>query len=123
MYHDVEWEIINVEGESIMADTNNDKLLIRLHVYDTEMAVNVLRSDEALYRNAAILITDTINSYAAYYKDKKSDKELLYMAMIDIALRHEREMQRNDTQPYDKIMSDLTREIEDALDDKIDENK
>ena len=41
------------------------------------------------------------------------------MAMIDIALRHEREMQRNDTQPYDKIMSDLTREIEDALDDKI----
>ena len=45
------------------------------------------------------------------------------MAMIDIALRHEREMQRNDTQPYDKIMSDLTREIEDALDDKIDENK
>ena len=89
-----------------MADTNNDKLLIRLHVYDTEMAVNVLRSDEALY-----------------YKDKKSDKELLYMAMIDIALRHEREMQRNDTQPYDKIMSDLTREIEDALDDKIDENK
>ena len=43
--------------------------------------------------------------------------------MIDIALRHEREMQRNDTQPYDKIMSDLTRESEDALDDKIDENK
>ena len=44
-----------------MADTNNDKLLIRLHVYDTEMAVSVLRSDEALYRNAAILITDNIN--------------------------------------------------------------
>lgn len=106
-----------------MADTNNDKLLIRLHVYDTEMAVNVLRSDEALYRNAAILITDTINSYAAYYKEKKSDKELLYMAMIDIALRHERELQRNDTQPYGKIMSDLTREIEEALDDKKEQNK
>ena len=33
-----------------MANDNNDKLLIRLHVYDTEMSVNVPRSDEALYR-------------------------------------------------------------------------
>ena len=70
-----------------------------------------------------VLMSEIGKTFAAYYKDKKSDKELLYMAMIDIALRHEREMQRNDTQPYDKIMSDLTREIEDALDDKIDENK
>ena len=70
-----------------MANDNNDKLLIRLHVYDTEMSVNVPRSDEALYRNAAILITDTVNSYASFYKGRKSDKELLYMAMIDIALR------------------------------------
>ena len=99
-----------------MADAKNDKLLIRLHVYDTEMSVNVPRADEALYRNAAILITDTINSYAAYYKGKKTDKDLMYMAMIDIALRHERELRRNDTAPYDKVMADLTREIEDALD-------
>lgn len=98
-----------------MADANNDKLTIRLHVYDTEMAVNVLRVEEALYRDAAILITETINSYAAYYKGRKSEKELMYMAMIDIALKHERLRRKNDTQPFVNVMQSLTEEIEHAL--------
>ena len=98
-----------------MANDNNDKLLIRLHVYDTEMSVNVPRSDEALYRNAAILITDTVNSYASFYKGRKSDKEILYMALIDVALRFEKESDKNDTQPYNDILDKLTAEIEDTL--------
>ena len=98
-----------------MAEINQDKLLIRLHVYDTEMAVNIPREDEAMYRNAAILITDTVNSYASYYKERKSNKELLYMAMIDIALRYEREAKRNDTAPYSEILKRLTSEIEEAI--------
>lgn len=98
-----------------MAEINKDKLLIRLHVYDTEMAVNIPREDEAMYRNAAILITDTVNSYASYYKERKSNKELLYMAMIDIALRYEREAKRNDTAPYSEILKRLTSEIEEAI--------
>ena len=93
-----------------MANDNNDKLLIRLHVYDTEMSVNVPRSDEALYRNAAILIT---------YKGRKSDKELLYMAMIDIALRYERESKRNDTKPFCDILKKLTVEMEDVLEPPV----
>ena len=98
-----------------MAEINKDKLLIRLHVYDTEMAVNIPREDEAMYRNAAILITDTVNSYASYYKERKSNKELLYMAMIDIALRYEREAKRNDTAPYSEILKRLTSEIEETI--------
>ena len=98
-----------------MAGEISEKLLIRLHVYDTEMAVNVPREDEALYRNAAILITETVNSYASFYKGRKSDKELLYMAMIDIALKLERESKRNDTQPFSDIMKKLTSEIEGVL--------
>ena len=99
-----------------MAEMDKDKLLIRLHVYDTEMAVNIPREDEALDRNAAILITDTVNSYASYYKGRKSDKELLYMAMIDIALRYERESKRNDTAPFSEMLKRLTSEIEETLD-------
>lgn len=102
-----------------MANDNNDKLLIRLHVYDTEMSVNVPRSDEALYRNAAILITDTVNSYASFYKGRKSDKDLLYMAMIDIALRYERESKRNDTKPFCDILKKLTVEMEDVLEPPV----
>ena len=58
-----------------MAEENN-KLHIKLHVYDTDISVNVLRDDEAYYRRAAKLITDTVNTYAAVFKGRKTDKEL-----------------------------------------------
>ena len=80
-----------------MAEESKEKLKIRLHVYDTEIAVNVVRDDEEYYRKAAKLITDTVNTYADIFKGRKSDKELLYMALIDIALRYEKEAGRNDT--------------------------
>ena len=56
-----------------------------------------------------------MNAYAAYYKESKSDKELLYMALIDIALKYERELKRNDTKPYDDAMRQLTTEIEGVI--------
>ena len=98
-----------------MAEDNKDKLHIRLHVYDTEMSVNVVREDEKMYRDAAKLITDTVNTYADVFKGRKSDKDLLYMDLIDIALRYEKESTRNDTEPYSDILGKLTSEIEDAL--------
>lgn len=42
-------------------------------------------------------------------------KEIFYMALVDIALRYEMELSRNDTQPYRDVISQLTSEIEDAL--------
>lgn len=98
-----------------MVEDNKNKLHIRLHVYDTEMSVNVVREDEKMYRDAAKLITDTVNTYADVFKGRKSDKDLLYMALIDIALRYEKESTRNDTEPYSDILGKLTSEIEDAL--------
>lgn len=92
-----------------------DKLHIRLHVYDTDMSVNVIRDEEKLYRDAAKLITDTVNTYANAFRGRKSDKELLYMALIDIALRYEKESTRNDTAPFSDILGKLTSEMEDAL--------
>ena len=86
-----------------------------MHVYDTEISVNVLREDEEYYRKAATLITDTVNTYASVFKGRKSDKDLLYMALIDIALRYEKEAKRNDTVPFTDILGKLTAEIEDAL--------
>ena len=92
-----------------------EKLHIRLHVYDTEISVNVLREDEEYYRKAATLITDTVNTYASVFKGRKSDKDLLYMALIDIALRYEKEAKRNDTVPFTDVLGKITAEIEDAL--------
>lgn len=92
-----------------------DKLHIRLHVYDTEISVNIIRDEEKYYRDAAKLITDTVNTYASVFKGRKSDKDLLYMALIDIALRYEKESARNDTAPFSNILGKLTSEIEEAL--------
>ena len=93
----------------------NEKLNIRLHVYDTDIPVKVNREDETYYRNAAKLISSTVSRYAERYKTKKSQKEILYMAMIDISLRYEKEKGNNDTSEYDNILSSLIKEIESVL--------
>ena len=98
-----------------MVENDSSKLHIRLHVYDTEIPVNVVREEEKFYRDAAKLITNTVNTYAQVFKGKKEDKELLYMALIDIALCYEKELERNDTVPYSKMLERLTAEIEDTL--------
>lgn len=93
----------------------NEKLHIRLHIYDTDMPVVIDRQDEFTYREAAKDINDAINAYSQVFKGKKSDKEILYMALIDIAYNYEVEKSRNDTEPINDILSTITSEIEDAL--------
>ncbi len=101
-----------------MAEENNGKLHIRLHVYDEEMDVNIDRSEEEYYRAAAKMITERYNKYAPMYKGRKSDHAIAIMVLIDIALRYQKECKRNDTAPYDDILKSLTAELEDALGDK-----
>ena len=98
-----------------MADQTEEKLLIRLHVYDTELSVRIPREDEEYYRKSAKLIDEIVNSYTKIFKGRKSDKEILYMALLDVALRYEKESGRNDTEPYNDILTKLTAEIEEAL--------
>ncbi len=98
-----------------MADQAQEKLLIRLHVYDTDLTVNVPREDEEYYRKSATLINEVVNTYNKIFKGRKSDKEILYMSLIDIALRYEKESGRNDAQPFHDILEKLTGEIEEAL--------
>lgn len=98
-----------------MAGQDSDKLVITLHCYDTDLRVNVPREDEGYYRNAAKLIDERVNEYAKIFKGKKSDKDILYMVLLDIALKYKKEVERNDTKPYINIMSKLTSEIETVL--------
>ena len=92
-----------------------EKLHIKLHIYDTDLHVNTYPDDEHYYRDAAKFITDIVNSYASIYKGMKSDKDILYMALLDIAFRYEKECGRNDTKPFSSILTKLTSEIEETL--------
>ena len=55
-----------------MEEQKTEQRRIKLWVYDRDMAVNVNVEDEIYYREAAKLITETINSYANAYHNKKS---------------------------------------------------
>ena len=98
-----------------MAEETGNKLTIRIHVYDQDFSVNIPREDEELYRKGAKLITDVVNNYATHFVGTKSLKDILYMALIDIALRYEKEAKRNDVTPFNNILSQLTSEIEEAM--------
>lgn len=51
-----------------MVDQTQDKLQIRLHVYDTDLSVRIPREDEEYYRKSAKLIDDIVNSYTKSIK-------------------------------------------------------
>ena len=98
-----------------MQGDEQSKITIRLNIYDTVVTVNVPREDEPLYRKDAELINELLNIYYSNFKGIKSDKEIIYFAMIDLGLRLQRELQRNDPKPYADILQQLTSEIESEL--------
>ena len=98
-----------------MADDNKTKLNIRLHVYDEEMSVTINREEEEYYRAAAKMITDRYNVYAKLFKCRKGDHTIALMTLIDIALQYQKEHSRNDTGPYDDVLSHLSAEIDELL--------
>jgi cell division protein ZapA len=101
-----------------MTEESKEKLTIRLNLHDTMLSVRILRDDqreEEYYRKSAKLINEVVNSYSAHYKEVKSDKEILYMCLVDIAMRYEKLKGQNDTAPYNAALSQLTSEIEEVL--------
>ena len=84
-----------------------------MHVYDEEIAMVLHnREDEEYYRAAAKLITERYGAYAQVYKGRKSDHTIALMTLIEIALRYEKELGKNDTAPYDNILAQLTSDVE-----------
>ncbi len=98
-----------------MTEANDRKRRITLHLYDTDLSVRIPIDEEESYRKGEKLITGIVNSYMTRYKGVKTDKEIQYMALIDIALRYVRETTRTDVSPYKDILSRFTQEIEEAL--------
>ena len=98
-----------------MAEGNKEKFNIRLHVYDEDIHVSIERDEEEYYRAAAKLVSERYGAYNQVFKGRKSDHSIALMTLIEIALRYQHELNRNDTSPYDDILSKLTSEIEEAL--------
>lgn len=95
-----------------------EKLRIKLHLYETDLMVNVPREEEQYYRAAAKQVTETVNTYAKIYQGKKTHNDVMYMAMLDLALRSNKLAALNDTQPFMELIAKLTQEIEEVMPDK-----
>lgn len=98
-----------------MPEDELNKINIKLNIYDRVVELKVPREEESLYRKDAELINALLNVYYDNFKGLKEDKEITYFAMVDLGLRLQRELQRNDTKPYDNILQRLTSEIETVL--------
>ena len=99
-----------------MPEESKEKLNIRLHVYDEDIAMVLHnREDEQYYRAAARLITERYGAYKNVYAGRKSEHTIALMTLIEIALRYQKELGKNDTTPYDNILRQLTSEIEDVM--------
>lgn len=96
-----------------------EKLRIKLHLYETDLMVNVPREEEQYYRAAAKQVTETVNTYAKIYQSKKTHNDVMYMAMLDLALRSNKLAALNDTQPFMELIAKLTQEIEEVMPDKV----
>lgn len=98
-----------------MPEDELNKINIKLNIYDRVVELKVPREEESLYRKDAELINALLNVYYDNFKGLKEDKEITYFAMVDLGLRLQRELQRNDIKPYDDILQRLTSEIETVL--------
>lgn len=96
-----------------------EKLRIKLHLYETDLMVNVPREEEQYYRAAAKQVTETVNTYAKIYQGKKTHNDVMYMAMLDLALRSNKLAALNDTQPFMELIAKLTQELEEVMPDKV----
>ena len=96
-----------------------EKLRIKLHLYETDLMVNVPREEEQYYRAAAKQVTETVNTYAKIYQGKKTHNDVMYLAMLDLALRSNKLAALNDTQPFMELIAKLTQEIEEVMPDKV----
>ena len=98
-----------------MAEGGKEKFNIRLHVYDEDIHVSIERDEEKYYRDAAKLVSERYGAYNQVFKGRKSDHSIALMTLIEVALRLQHELDRNNTAPYDDILSKLTSEIEEVL--------
>ncbi len=94
-----------------MAEDNKEKQNITIHIYDTMIPITIPRDEEENWRKAGSLVNQRLNAYFSHYKGLKSEKEMMYYTMIDLAMRS----QRNDASPYNDILDKLSKEIDDAL--------
>lgn len=84
---------------------------IQLQIDCQRYPLNIRREDELLYREAAKLINDKLNTYRERWQEK-SPNEYWAMVALDLAFANISMKDRNDTKPYLEKLEELTKELD-----------
>ncbi len=88
---------------------------ISLHIYDRNIHVSIPKNEEEQWRKAALLINERLNAYFDMYKNYRDTTEIIYYAMIEIALKYISESERNNLSEIKDILTQLSSEVDEAL--------
>ena len=95
----------------------DDRMKINLLIDCQKYPLNIRREDELLYRDAAKLIDKTLNKYREWKPDLSSNQHWA-MAALELAYAFISNKDKNDTQPYLRILEELTRELDNVISEK-----
>ncbi len=93
---------------------DEDYVGINLLVNGTSYPLEVKRSEEPYYRQAARLINDKLLKYKKTF-EAESDERLMAMVAIDIAYRRLKETDPSGMSRISKHLMELTKEIDDTI--------
>jgi cell division protein ZapA len=108
----VEYFFNNITAQYNMAVS--DKLVIQLLIGSHMQQITVRRDQEEIFRKAALLINERLNKYKTAYPNK-GDAKYMSIALLDFAVKSLQLEQNVDTEPYNKLIVSLTKEIEELL--------
>lgn len=95
-------------------DASSDKFVIQLWIGNQKYPITVSRDKEEIFRKAEKLVNEKLNRYRITYPNQGDD---IYMSVVllDLAVSLLQSEERQDAEPYNKVLSQLTKEIEEAL--------
>lgn len=91
----------------------DDKFLINLRVDGRTFPLRVKRSEESAFRKAAKSIDDKLSRYKIAFGDnlELSTVDYLIMAAIHVLGESYSDLEKNDTEPYERTVSNLVEEL------------
>ena len=92
----------------------SDKMVIQLLIGNNMQQITVRRDQEEIFRKAATLINERLNKYKTAYPNQ-GDAKYMSIALLDFAVKSLQLEQNVDTEPYNKSIEELTKEIEEVL--------
>ena len=102
----------NIDNETM--NEVSEKFVIQLRIDNQTYPIKIRRDEEEIYRAAERKINDKLNLYKEHFPNLEEER-YMFMAMLDLSVQLIRSEKRNDTEPYEAVLQNITAEIESTL--------